>query len=460
MKVMHGSGAETAAVGQGALCRIASATLGVASAVIVRKAEPLPPAVATLWRRAEAAHGALIVEDVLKDEMLAGLSFGPEDGAPRFCAAVPIHAGADTQAAALLLLLDPAPRVLSAQQRRWLADLVMLAQAQFALETAAREATTEAESYRLLAENSADTLVRGSLDGIRLYISPAVRTLLGYEPEELVGKRAMELVHPDDRPAFQALMRQIREGTVENASSEQRQRHKNGAWVWIEAFIRLTHDKITGAPDGYVVSVRDISQRKAAEARLAHLAAHDALTGLANRSLLQQRLEEELARARRAEAGFAVLCLDLDRFKQVNDTYGHAAGDAVLCAAAVRIRRETRREDLVARLGGDEFVVVLGACAAPLDGAERLARRLIEAMAEPVSFGTGTASVGVSIGIAVASPAMVERGAGAGELLRAGDRALYAAKRRGRNRVVVAPSGGHDANAGPLPAHQGDASAR
>ncbi len=457
---MHGSGAETAAAGQGALCRIARAMLGVATAAIVRRAEPLPPAVAVLWRRAEAAQGVLVVEDILKDETLAGLSFDLEDRAPRFCAAVSLHAGADMQAAGLLLLLDPAPRVLSAEQSRALTDLVTLAQAQSALEAAAHEAATEAESYRLLAENSADTLVRGSLEGIRLYISPAVRTLLGYEPEELVGRRAMELVHPDDRPAFQALMRQIHEGRVENASSEQRQRHKNGTWVWIEAFIRLTHDKITGAPDGYVVSVRDISQRKAAEARLAHLAAHDALTGLANRSLLQQRLEEELARARRAGAGmgFAVLCLDLDRFKDVNDTHGHAAGDAVLRTTADRLRRETRREDLVARLGGDEFVVVLGACTAPLDGAERLAHRLIEAMAVPISCGVGAASVGVSIGIAVATPAMVERGASLGELLRAGDRALYAAKRRGRNRMVVAPSGGHDADASLPPAHQGDAS--
>ncbi|WP_454916638.1 diguanylate cyclase domain-containing protein [Xanthobacter sediminis] len=443
---MEGSEAQIAATARDALCRIARAMFGVASAVIrfgeAEGADAAPSALVELCRWAAASPHGVVVEDVAADARLAALAFDGAGPAPRFCAAMALSEGGPAQGTlGTLVLLDPLPRAFSDDQRRQLADLAAVAGAQLRLEAAARSAAEQAGRYRLLADNSTDTIVRGNLDGVRLYISPAVRTLLGYEPEELVGQRAMDIVHPDDLPDFQVLMRQIREGRVDEGCSEQRQRHKNGSWVWIEAFIRLTRDAATGEPDGYVVSVRDVSRRKAAEERLAHLAAHDALTGLANRSLLQERLDAQLARARRAGTGCAVLCLDLDRFKQVNDSFGHEAGDEVLRAAAARFVRASRKDDLVARVGGDEFVVVLGAGAAPREAAERLARRLIEMMAEPVMFGGISLGVGLSVGIAVAGPEKVAAGLGANALLRAGDQALYAAKEGGRNRFVVAPDG-------------------
>ncbi|MFG1393845.1 diguanylate cyclase domain-containing protein [Xanthobacter agilis] len=410
------------------------------------QAEPLPPGVLEMCARAAACRDVVVVEDVAAEAGLADVAFGPDCPVAGFCAATPLFAG-EQEAPLLgtLVLADPMPRVFPPHLKQRLAELGALAAAQLRLEEAARRASAEAALYRLLADHSTDTIVRGNLDGVRLYVSPAVHSLLGYTPEELVGRRAVELVHPQDLPEFQALMRQIREGRIERGRSEQRQRHKNGQWVWIEAFIRLTSDKTTGRRDGYVVSVRDISRRKAAEDHLAHLATHDALTGLANRSRLQQRLGEERARARRTGAGFAVLCLDLDHFKQVNDVYGHEAGDAVLRSAAIRIQQASREEDLVARLGGDEFIVVLSCCPEPGAAAERLAERLIEMMAQPISYRGASVEVGTSVGIAVASSAMVARGLDLDELLRKGDQALYRAKAFGRNRFIVAPQEDADA---------------
>ncbi|WP_238122723.1 MULTISPECIES: diguanylate cyclase [unclassified Xanthobacter] len=414
-----------------ALCRLAALTFKVTHAVV--------------WQAGAVLAGAVLAgtapsEDALAraaDWALAHRDTARAGGGAEGCvAALPLPG--DGPQPRLLMLMDPAPRVLTAEECAQLADLAAGAASLLALGAAAQEAMAHMALFRLLAENSTDTIVRGDLNGVRRYVSPACRELLGYEPEELVGRRAVEIVHPDDMPAFARMMNELREGRVNAARSEQRQRHKDGHWVWIEAFIRRTRDPQTGLPDGYVVSVRNISRRKAAEQRLAHLAAHDALTGLANRTLLQDRLEAEMARARRTGAGLAVLCLDLDRFKRVNDSLGHEAGDAVLRTVAERLKQATRGEDLVARVGGDEFVVVQAAEVDPQAGADALAARLISLVSTPMDFRGETVSVGLSVGVAAASAAEVARGLSLGGLLRAGDLALYAAKAAGRGRAMLA----------------------
>jgi diguanylate cyclase (GGDEF)-like protein len=222
-------------------------------------------------------------------------------------------------------------------------------------------------------------------------------------------------------------------GSIELAVSEMRQRHKDGSWIWMEAFVKLTRDKASGQPDGYVVSVRDISRRKKAEALLEYNASHDPLTGLANRALLHERLTQEMARAARTGVCFAVLWLDLDRFKSVNDEHGHVAGDAVLRAVSERFRSSLRTEDTLARLGGDEFVVIQTGTKNVPASAIRLAERLIEMASEPIAVNELSISIGVSIGIAIAPIANVD----ADGLLRAADEALYKAKEAGRNRYGV-----------------------
>jgi len=197
----------------------------------------------------------------------------------------------------------------------------------------------------------------------------------------------------------------------------------------MEASVKLTRDKATGLPDGYVASVRNISRRKEAESRLEHIATHDPLTELPNRTLFRQRLGQELSRSARTGKRFGLLCLDLDGFKRVNDDIGHYAGDVVLREAASRFRSVVRAEDTVARIGGDEFVVLQITDSDLPASAQRLADRLIGVMIEPVDVEGTPVRVSVSVGIAVAEPGR----SNPETLFRAADQALYKAKKAGKN---------------------------
>ncbi|MEH3129827.1 MAG: diguanylate cyclase [Mycolicibacterium neoaurum] len=335
-------------------------------------------------------------------------------GEARFVAAVPVIIDSTAQRA--LWVADPQPRTITAGLRDQLEAFGSLAAHHLQL-------TAAAGLYRLVAENSADTLIRGSMDGIRRYVSPSIRSLLGYEAAELVGERASDITHPDDVGAFGRKMLAMREGQIDSFTTEHRMRHKDGSWVWIEAFVRVTRDAGTGERDGYVVSVRDTSRRKELEEQLVHNASHDPLTGLPNRALLYQRLAEHIARA----TPFALLCIDLDGFKQVNDQLGHSTGDIVLTTVAKRLVAGVRTGDTVARRGGDEFVVILGDAPLP-ESAMALGRRLINTVSTPLTVGDWTGAVGLSVGIAIGGAAD-----DAEELLLAADRAMYEAKAAGRN---------------------------
>lgn len=188
--------------------------------------------------------------------------------------------------------------------------------------------------------------------------------------------------------------------------------------------IAVSNRPVTGG--GWVVTYEDITERRQAEMRVAHMARHDALTGLANRVLFREHMSQALVRARRV-GGLAVLCLDLDRFKMVNDTWGHPVGDALLREVAVRLRQCTRETDLVVRLGGDEFAIVQEGPMQPTN-ATVLARRLVETLAEPFDLEGQQVLVGTSIGIALADT----DGENADALLKCADLALYRAKAEGR----------------------------
>ena len=172
--------------------------------------------------------------------------------------------------------------------------------------------------------------------------------------------------------------------------------------------------------------MRDIRERRAAEAQIRHLAHHDGLTGLANRILFNDRISIALATAERKHDCLAVLCLDLDRFKPVNDTYGHAVGDLLLQQVADRLRAATRASDTVARLGGDEFVVLQSGSPQPRAAAD-LSQRIVDALSAPYALGEHTITIGTSIGIAL-YPADGLTGT---DLLSRADIALYRAKGTG-----------------------------
>jgi diguanylate cyclase (GGDEF)-like protein len=174
---------------------------------------------------------------------------------------------------------------------------------------------------------------------------------------------------------------------------------------------------------GLVRTISDVSERKRKEIQIAHMAHHDALTGLANRTLLGERIEQASARLRRRKEGFALFYIDLDRFKGVNDVHGHAAGDALLRSVADRLSACVRETDTVARLGGDEFAILQDTTDREED-AEVLARRILESVGAPYQLEGYRAEIGVSIGIAMAP----RDGALAEDLFKAADTALYRVK--------------------------------
>ena len=192
---------------------------------------------------------------------------------------------------------------------------------------------------------------------------------------------------------------------------------------------RMVIKNSRGEPKCIIAVIEDVTERKKAEQRIAFLAHHDALTGLANRAALIQKIEEAAARQRRLREPFTVLLLDLDRFKQVNDTLGHPAGDALLIEVATRLKSLLRETDVLARLGGDEFAVIQSGESDQREAAKLLAERIIEMLRLPFEIDGGNISIGTSIGIAPA----FEHETGSGDLLKMADLALYRAKSAGRN---------------------------
>jgi diguanylate cyclase (GGDEF)-like protein/PAS domain S-box-containing protein len=285
--------------------------------------------------------------------------------------------------------------------------------------------------FRLLSDTALDLVMLVDSAGFVRYASPSSLDLLGWAPDELVGRAVRSLVHPDDIDhALQHVATLLEEGS---STSEQRVTRADGSWVWVSNAASTVIDPETGLAE-YRVSLRDITERKRLEDELARQVLHDQLTGLGNRMLLQTRLEAAATR-RDPDNQVAVLLLDLDGFKQVNDTYGHAVGDEVLRVLASRLQHASRAGDTVARTGGDEFVLLCPETAEP--DAVVVARRVVDAVSAPVRVGDVTVHVGASVGVAHAAG----HAADPDMLLIEADHAMYAAKRAGRGRVVVSAEG-------------------
>ncbi|MBB5695293.1 bifunctional diguanylate cyclase/phosphodiesterase [Muricoccus pecuniae] len=259
---------------------------------------------------------------------------------------------------------------------------------------------------------------------------PETRALLGLPAgdEPIALATWLETVLPEEREGLVARIAEAQAGCQPEIALQYRMLHsRTGELRYIDVRARYEYDA-GGRPVRSVGAVIDVTEQRQAEARIMHLARHDALTGLPNRVLFRERLDEALLRARRGEA-FAVLCLDLDRFKEVNDTLGHPAGDALLRAIAERLAAELRETDTLARLGGDEFAIIQSGIRQPGD-ATILARRLVEVVGAPLDLDGNHVVVGTSIGISVAPMDSLEADA----LLKGADMALYRAKGEGRGR--------------------------
>ena len=302
------------------------------------------------------------------------------------------------------------------------------------------EARRSEATFRLLAENSSDVVSHLDLAGRRFYISPAAEAIYGRPIAQLLGRSSLEDVVPDDVGIAQEAVARLNAGERDVRASY-RIRRPDGGTVWIEASARLVTDGRSGAPDGIVAIVRDVTERKALEDRLVALARTDGLTGLANRRSFDEALAIEWRRAKREGTSLSLLLVDIDRFKLFNDHYGHLAGDACLRDVAGVISAAVRRPaDLVARYGGEEMVVLLPNTHA--DGAQAVAeqvRAAVEAAGLAHAANQPLGWVTVSGGVATVEP-MPDTQTAPEALVAAADEALYRSKRDGRNRISVAAS--------------------
>ena len=255
----------------------------------------------------------------------------------------------------------------------------------------------------------------------------ALGALLGVAPADLVGRTFFDVTHVEDLPLARDSCERMQSGAASVLHHECRFLHADGGVLWVSVSSSRV-PAAAGRPAHLIMHIQDIGERKALEAQLLHRALHDPLTGLANRTLLLDRVGHALDRARRKGGPVSLLFLDLDGFKAVNDAHGHDAGDAVLVELARRVTSALRPGDTAARLGGDEFVVLCDG-AGP-EQAAGVAGRLRAAAAAPFDLGDGVV-VGLSAAVGTSSTAPSPQGAAPDPvtLLREADQQMYLAKR-------------------------------
>jgi diguanylate cyclase (GGDEF)-like protein/PAS domain S-box-containing protein len=376
------------------------------------------PATAAL-RWGKVAHG--ILEP--KDEVIAG-----GDAAARHVGLFPLLARDGLQGAIALSSTQSLPSELSDSIE------TLAVQAAMALD---REALTEAfharqseARFQTLVQNASDVILIVRPDTTISYETPSAQRILGHDTKALEGTRFTDLLHPEDVEQALAVYARVASQAGSSLTAQWRVRHRQGATLYVDVVANnLLSDPTV---EGIVLTMRDVTERKSLEEELKHQAFHDALSGLANRALFRDRLEHALARASRSRTSLAVLFLDLDDFKLVNDGFGHPVGDQLLVAVGSRVVEALRGGDTAARLGGDEFAILLEETESP-DEAYEVADRVINALRTPFVIEGHEVHIRASVGIAL-SAAGAEK---SDELLQAADVAMYAAKGNGKGRYEV-----------------------
>jgi diguanylate cyclase (GGDEF)-like protein/PAS domain S-box-containing protein len=295
----------------------------------------------------------------------------------------------------------------------------------------AEAALRESEArYRLLAENTNDLVCLHNLEGRYCYVSPSCEFLLGYRYDEMLGQDPCSFLHPDDRDRAE---QETRAAAVDDKPIPitYRIRHKSGHYIWFETLTKPIFDSA-----GQIVQLqttsRDVTERIQVQEQLKHDALHDALTGLPNRALLIERLELAINRAQRLEKyDFALLFLDLDRFKVINDSLGHLVGDQLLIAIAQKLQTIIRSIDLIARLGGDEFVILLEEIQ-EIQEVVRVTERIFAVLQTPLTIAGREVYTTASIGIVLGKNYVQ-----AADLLRDADIAMYRAKNNGKSQYEI-----------------------
>lgn len=280
--------------------------------------------------------------------------------------------------------------------------------------------------FRIITENVNDliTLVNDTREII--YVSPSYKEILGFNHKEYLGKSYLHNVHPDDKSklerAFSFSLKHGKPGKIQF-----KQKHKTKGWIWSELHATPVYDD-QGRFIYMLMLASDITLRKEYESKLKHLAYHDSLTELPNRRLFKKHLLAALKECQKVKDGLAVIMVDIDHFKTINDQMGHDIGDRVIKEFGKRIRKNIRESDIVARLGGDEFVILLRGVGS-IENVEAIAENIQKSMQNPWHIEHYILKVTISMGIAMAP----SQGATVYSMLKNSDKALYSAKSSGRN---------------------------
>lgn len=287
------------------------------------------------------------------------------------------------------------------------------------------------ERYRTILENIEDCYYEADLRGNLLFFNDVCKEMSGYGKDELIGMNYRKLSDNGEnlKKIYEIFNRVYTTGKAARAVEWDITR-KDGPVVHVEASVSLIRNA-AGEPAGFRGIVRDVTSRKKMQEAIAHLAYHDNLTGLPNRLLFNDRLSMAVAQSSRKGLKFALLMLDLDRFKDINDTHGHAVGDRMLRSAGMRLSGSLRKADTVARMGGDEFLVLLQDITAA-ESSFNIARKILNAFERPFVIDGRELNISTSIGIAV----YPDDGMDGETLLKHADAALYRAKREGRNKYM------------------------
>jgi diguanylate cyclase (GGDEF)-like protein/PAS domain S-box-containing protein len=376
------------------------------------------------WSLSPATAAALLAEPpgglALMGQTRGDLCLGQEH---RHAHALGLTVRGDTRY--LLVVTDATSRSLQGALRA-LATQVALALESAALTEEVHRRASE-ERFSSLVQHASDLITVLDADATVVYQSPSIERVLGYSPEAVVGTRFDQLL---ERGEKSRLLHLLADGAAYAGSDtevlECSLRHRDGSLRQFEVLhTNLLEDE---AVRGIVLNSRDVSERKAFEEQLAHQAFHDPVTNLANRALFAERVRHAVARSRREDHGLAVIFMDLDDFKTINDSLGHAAGDEVLMEVAKRLAMSIRSSDTAARFGGDEFAVLLEDIESAQDAADT-AERILESLTAPLRLDQKEIVVRSSLGISVVEG---DAAADADELIRNADAAMYIAKRDGK----------------------------
>src|SRR5438132_6037942 len=328
---------------------------------------------------------------------------------------------ADGQEFPVEVMIDPVGSGDEQSYTAFIRDISERKQAQIELEQ--RE-----QRFRALVEKSWSGVALLDSDAAFVYVGPSTQSLLGYDERELMQTSFLGFVHPRDRQTTRDIFIELVATPSREAHAELRFLHKNGTWIWLEEFGQnLLHDSSVNA---VVVNYRDITQRKATEKQLEYQAYYDALTGLPNRLLFRDRVVNAIAQAKRHRRGIAVMYLDLDHFKLVNDGLGHSVGDSLLSEVAARLQGSIRASDTISRLGGDEFTILLNDTSSS-EAVFGVARKILHSIARRFRVESHELFITASIGISI----FPTDGEDVETLLKCPDSAMYRAKELGRNQA-------------------------